>query len=127
MEWLYYSACLSCGACLGFLCRCAIDSLCDRFLGNRYSLGIIPINFLCGLALGILYDYVDKGEILGISSFLTMSSGFLAALTIWPVFHNRVAGSIFEMKDRNTAVAFLSSNIGLFLSIFLGMWLGKRF
>ncbi len=125
MEWLHYSAYFVFGCCMGILLRSGIDRLCDMLLGTKAGLAIIPANLLCGLTLGVLYDYVDMGEMLDPSSFLTMSSGFLGAMTIWPIFNHHSSGPLLHGKDLLASAAFLSSNVGIFGSVFLGMWLGK--
>ncbi len=122
MEKLFYVAL---GGGLGALTRYGITMLSVRLFSDRFPFGTLIVNLAGCFLIGLMFALGSGRNIISPSFRLFFVTGFLGALTTFSTYGiesvNLAGSGMADTALINIAV----NNLGGFLLILAGLWLGR--
>lgn len=111
------------GAGLGGLLRHILNGTITNAVGSHFPFGILTINVLGSLAMGILAGWLAfRGETAPAEIRLFLATGFLGGFTTFSAFSLDTA-LLIERGETALAAAYVTGSVALsVLGLFLGLW-----
>jgi fluoride exporter len=113
------------GGCLGALSRYGISLLAVKLFSDKFPLGTLTVNLTGCFLIGLMFSLGSERNIVNPLFRMFFVTGFLGALTTFSTYGiesiNFARNGLFNTSIINIA----ANNIGGFLLILIGLWIGR--
>ena len=113
------------GGALGAVSRFWAVSLTSLWLGDEFPYGILIVNILGSLAIGIVFVFLVERAILPVAWRSAVMIGFLGAFTTFSTFSLQTLGLLEAGRFLAASVYMISSLLICVLAAALGMFIAR--
>ncbi len=113
------------GGGLGALSRYGIALLSAKFFSDRFPLGTLAVNLTGCFLIGFVFALASEKNIISPSFRLFFVTGFLGALTTFSTYGIESVNFVRSGMITTSLFNIAANNIGGFILILIGLWLGR--
>ncbi len=122
MEKIFFVAI---GGSFGALSRFGISILSVKLFGERFPYGTLIVNLAGCFLIGLVFSLGSERNIISPSFRLFFITGFLGALTTFSTYGIESINFARDGMMNTTLINIAANNIGGFILILIGLWIGR--
>lgn len=115
------------GGALGSIARYLVNMLAVQLFGTAFPVGVLTVNVLGSLAIGVFVEYLILTNNLNIHLRLFVAVGVMGGFTTFSTFSLDVA-ALYERGEWVLSVIYVFASVLLSIAaLFLGLYIARRY